>query len=77
MKRANETDWTDWTGRICSEDSAFSANQGATYGATNRKRFSFRRPKAQPMAQPIGGRLILGGSASLEAAPVGPHPPPW
>ena len=43
------------------EDVLVAAAKGATYGATNRRPFYFRRPRAQPMAQPIGDRLILGG----------------
>ena len=30
----------------------FSAAEGTTYGATNRRRFYSRRPRAQPIAQP-------------------------
>ena len=37
------------------------AAEGATFGATNRRRFHCRQPRAQPMAQPMGGMLILGG----------------
>ena len=39
----------------------FYAAEGATYGATNRRRFCFRRPRVQPMAQPVGDGLIFGG----------------
>ena len=39
---------------------SFSTAEGATYGATYERPFYFRRPRAQPMAQPIGGRFIRG-----------------
>ena len=38
-----------------------SAAEGATHGATNRRQLYSGRPRAQPVAQPIEGRLILGG----------------
>ena len=59
----------------------FSAAQGATYGATNRRTFYSRRPRAQPMAQPIGGRFIFGAPGRnlwrnvLLSAPQGARTP--
>ena len=43
------------------EDVLFWAAKGATYGATNGRPFYYRRTRAQPMAQPIGGSFLLGG----------------
>eukprot|EP00959_Pyramimonas_sp_CCMP1952_P279077 5834810-Pyramimonas_sp.AAC.1 len=42
-----------------SETVLFSAAKGATYGATNRRRYSSRRPRARLLAQPIGDGSIL------------------
>ena len=38
-----------------------AAAKGATYAATNRRPFYCRWRRAQPMAQPKGGRFIFGG----------------
>ena len=45
------------------EADLFSAAERATYDATKTTQFYFRRPSAQPMAQPIGGSFFLGGLA--------------
>eukprot|EP00959_Pyramimonas_sp_CCMP1952_P181080 3786428-Pyramimonas_sp.AAC.1 len=48
-----------WRNR--SETFFILGTRGLNYGATRRRRFYSWRPRAQPMAQPLGDGVILDG----------------